>query len=105
MNQYRESHGRPALAVDRMIAALAREHSLDMSKSGQLNHDGYQSRVRRSGRAMCIENVGWNYPSAKGQFDAWHASPGHDRNMLDLRVDLMGVGFAGGYVTMIACGK
>jgi uncharacterized protein YkwD len=105
VNQYRESHGRAALAVDKTIAELAREHSLDMSKSGRLNHDGFPFRVKRSGRAMCVENVGWNHPSARSQFDAWRASPGHDRNMLDPRVDRMGVGFAGGYVTMIACGK
>jgi uncharacterized protein YkwD len=105
VNQYRESHDRPALTVDGTIGGLAREHSLDMSKSGRLNHDGFPFRVKRSGRAMCVENVGWNQPSARSQFDAWRASPGHDHNMLDPRVDRIGIGFAGGYVTMIACGK
>ena len=105
VNQYRQSKGRPALAVDGTIAKLASEHSLAMSKSGQLNHDGFQSRVTRSGFPMCVENVGWNYPSAKGQFDAWRASPGHDRNMLDARVNRVGIGFAARYVTMIACGR
>src|SRR5262249_33278640 len=30
VNQYRASHGRPALAIDATIAGLAREHSLAM---------------------------------------------------------------------------
>ena len=105
VNQYRESHGRPALVVDATIASLAREHSVAMAKSGQLNHDDFPSRVRRSRLAMCVENVGWNYRSPKGQFEGWRASPGHDRNMLDPRVDRIGIGTAAGYVTMIACGK
>jgi hypothetical protein len=40
-----------------------------------------------------------------GQFDAWRASPGHDRNMRDPRVERVGIGTAADYVTMIACGK
>ena len=105
VNDYRKSQGRATLPIDETIAALAREHSLAMSKAGKLNHDGFESRVRRSGLAMCIENVGWNYALPKGQLDAWRASAGHDRNMLDPRVQRMGIGVASGYVTMIACAK
>ena len=105
VNQYRISHGLSALIVDTTVAGLAREHSAAMAKAGQLNHDDFRSRVRRSGLAMCVENVGWNYRSPEGQFDAWRASPGHDRNMLDPKVDRIGIGTVADYVTMIACGK
>ena len=105
VNDYRKSQNRPALPIDETIATLAREHSSTMSKAGKLSHDGFESRVHRSGFAMCIENVGWNYALPKGQFDAWRASAGHDRNMLDPRVQRLGIGVAGGYVTMIACAK
>jgi uncharacterized protein YkwD len=105
VNQYRVSQGLPALMVDTTVAGLAREHSAAMAKAGQLSHDDFPSRVRRSGLAMCVENVGWNYPSPEDQFDGWRASPGHDRNMLDPRVDRMGIGTVADYVTMIACGK
>ncbi|HEY2816811.1 MAG TPA: CAP domain-containing protein, partial [Casimicrobiaceae bacterium] len=71
VNQYRISHGRPALAVDKIIAGLAHEHSVAMAKAGHVNHDDFPSRVRRSGLAMCLENVGWNFPTAKDQFDSW----------------------------------
>jgi len=105
VNQYRASHGLPALIVDTTVASLAREHSATMAKAGQLNHDDFPPRVRRSGLAMCVENVGWNYRSPEGQFNGWRASPGHNRNMLDRRVDRMGIGIVGDYVTLIACGK
>jgi uncharacterized protein YkwD len=105
VNQYRVSQGLPAVLVDPRVSGLAREHSAAMAKAGQLNHDGFPSRVQRSGVAMCVENVGWNNGSPKEQFDAWRASPGHDRNMLDRRVDRMGVGMVADYVTLIACGK
>jgi uncharacterized protein YkwD len=105
VNQYRVSHGLPALIVDTTLSGLAREHSAAMVKVGQLNHDDFPSRVRRSGLVMCVENVGWNYRSPEGQFDGWRASPGHNRNMLDRRVDRMGIGIVADYVTLIACGK
>ncbi|MEP7183045.1 MAG: CAP domain-containing protein [Betaproteobacteria bacterium] len=105
LNHYRASLGRPALAVDATIAGLARDHSAAMAKAGQLHHDDFPSRVRRSGFALCVENVGWNYRSPEGQFEGWRGSPGHDRNMLDPRVDRVGIGVVGGYATMIACGK
>ena len=90
VNQYRVSHGLPALIVDATIAGLAREHSAAMAKVGQLNHDDFPSRVRRSGLAMCVENIGWNYRTPAGQFDGWRASPGHNRNMLDPRFSRYG---------------
>src|SRR5947207_549411 len=105
VNQYRVSHGVPALIADTTISGLAREHSAAMAKAGRLNHDDFPFRVRRSGLAMCVENVGWNYHSPEGQFDSWRASPGHNRNMLDRRVDRMGIGVVADYVTLIACGK
>ena len=105
VNQYRASHGLPDLIVDTDIVGLAEEHSATMAQAGQLNHDDFPSRVRRSGLPMCVENVGWNYRSPESQLDAWRASPGHNRNMLDPRVERMGIGAASGYVTMIACGK
>ena len=52
---------------------------------------------------MCVENVGFNYRSPESQFEGWRGSAGHDRNMLDKRVDRMGIGVAADYVTLIAC--
>jgi uncharacterized protein YkwD len=105
VNQYRASNGLPALTVDATVSGLAREHSAAMAKAGQLGHDDFPSRVKRSGYSMCVENVGWNYRSPQGQFDGWRESPGHNRNMLDPKVDHVGIGIVGDYVTLIACGR
>ena len=103
VNQYRERKGLPALSLERGLGTLAYEHSVAMGAAKRLSHDEFPSRVRRSGREMCVENVGWNYQTADGQFDAWRASPGHDHNLVDKRVERMGIGVAADYVTLIAC--
>jgi len=105
VNEYRTREHLAPLAVDATISELAREHSATMAKAGRMSHDDFPSRVRRSGFAMCVENIGWNYRSAEEQFNGWRRSPGHDHNMLDRRVERMGVAVVAGYVTMIACGK
>jgi len=103
VNRYREQQDRRPLVADRALAALAREHSAAMAKAGRLSHDDFQSRFRRSGYAMCVENVGWNYSTPQAQLLAWRQSPGHDRNLLDARVAHMGIGTAADYVTFIGC--
>ena len=103
VNQYRDRQTVPPLAVDKNLAALAREHSAAMAASGRLSHDGFPSRVQRSGGSLCVENVGWNYQAPQDQFSGWQRSSGHDRNMVDARVKRMGIGVASGFVTFIAC--
>jgi uncharacterized protein YkwD len=104
VNQYRVRKNLPELAINPTLTALAHEHSATMAREGRMSHDAMPSRVRRSGFGMCVENVGWNYPTVREQFDGWRTSPGHDRNLLDRRVAHMGVGVVDGYVTFIACG-
>jgi uncharacterized protein YkwD len=103
VNRYRATAHAGALTIDPNLAALAREHSAAMARAHRLSHDDFQARFRRSGYAMCVENVGWNYPTPSAQLDAWRASPGHDHNLRDARVTRAGVGVAGDYVTLIAC--
>ena len=103
VNRYRASHGLRELGVDEHLAKLAREHSEAMAKSRKMSHDGFESRFRRSGYELCVENVGWNYRTPQAQLDAWRRSPGHDGNLRDVRVVRMGAGEASGYVTWIAC--
>ena len=103
VNDYRASRHAAALTPDPTLSELAREHSADMVRAKRLSHDDFKTRFRRSGYGMCVENVGWNYPTAAAQLKAWQQSPGHDRNMLDARVAHVGIGVAGDYVTFIAC--
>jgi len=103
VNQYRARNGLRPLTLEPALDALARQHSVAMAAAKRLSHDEFPSRVRRSGHAMCVENVGFNYRSPESQFEGWRGSAGHDRNMLDKRVDRMGIGVAADYVTLIAC--
>ena len=103
VNQYREQRGARPLGVEGALGALARGHSMAMTKTGRLSHDEFALRVHRSGYTMCVENVGWNYRTPDAQLDSWRRSLGHDRNLLDARVTRMGIGVASDYVTFIAC--
>ena len=75
-----------------------------MAKVRKMSHDDFPQRVRAAGFAMCVENVGWNYPTPQAQLEAWRASPGHAANMASANVEAMGVGVSRGYITLIACG-
>ena len=103
VNRYRAQHGAGELRVDPSLSTLAREHSVAMAKARGLGHEGFQSRFRRSGYELCVENVGWNYHTPQRQLDAWRKSPGHEHNLLDARVTRAGIGVASQYVTWIAC--
>ena len=103
VNRYRGDKKVAPLAADPALARLAREHSAAMMRAQRLGHEDFEARFRRSGYSMCVENVGWNYPTPSDQLGAWRASAGHDRNLLDARVTHAGVGVAGNYITLIAC--
>ncbi len=105
VNEYRTRHGTETLAADPVLTRLAHEHSAAMANAGKLSHDGFPGRAQRSGYAMCVENVGWNYPTADDQFNGWRESAGHERNMRDRRVQRIGIATIGGYTTMLACGR
>jgi len=104
INAYRAARNLRPATLDPALSRIASEHSAAMAAAGKMGHDGFPDRVQRSGFAMCVENVGWNYPSGEAQFDAWRTSPGHDGNMRHAGVERMGIGVVRGYVTLIACG-
>lgn len=104
VNAYRTGNDLRPLQLDPALSAIAREHSAAMARAGKMSHDGFPDRAKRSGMPVCVENVGWNFPTPQAQFEAWRASPGHDRNMRDPRVQRIGVGEVSGYATLIACG-
>lgn len=103
INTYRQRNGLQPLAFAENLAELADEHSVDMAAQRKLSHDGFQSRARRTSSRVCVENVGWNYPTAETQFDGWRRSPTHDRNLLDPKVSRMGLAVTTRYVAFFAC--
>ena len=60
------------------MRALALEHSRDMARRDHLDHDGFNSRVRRGARA---ENVAYGYKTEAATMAQWWQSPPHAANM------------------------
>ena len=103
INHYRISNGFKTLSFDKNLADLAQGHCADMQRRGVLCHDNFDQRFRKSGHTSCVENVGWNYNSAKELFIAWKNSGGHNKNMLTDDLQRVGISIAGTYVTFFAC--
>ena len=103
INAYRADRGLPPLELALELNALASEHSLQMAGQGQLSHAGFRDRFDRTGARICVENVGVNFPHAEAQLDGWRASPGHHRNLLEPKVERMGIAKSASFVTFFAC--
>jgi uncharacterized protein YkwD len=103
INLLRRDSGLGELTFEPALVKVARTHSFHMFQQKQLSHLGFKKRFAQSGSHLCVENVGWNFPNPLKQFDAWHGSVGHDRNMLVEDLRKAGIAEVGGYVTFIAC--
>lgn len=103
INRYRQERNLPLLEVDHALINLATRHSAAMAKKKALSHSRFDARFAESGRRLCLENVGWNYPTPEEQVAAWRRSKGHDRNMLHPTISGAGVARVDDYVTFFAC--
>lgn len=91
INQLRTSKGLNALAVDGNLTNIATEWSVQMAQNDGISHrlnlaDGITSLWRRLG-----ENVGVG-PTVGQLMDAFIASPGHYKNLVDPTFTHVGVG-------------
>jgi len=103
INNARADAGLSPLTRDGMLSLVAIEHSHDMACRDFFDHinpDGQDpsDRVQEAGEAYAppwrwiAENIGTR-ATAREQLDSWMASEeGHRANILDRRVDEMGVG-------------
>jgi uncharacterized protein YkwD len=102
VNSYRRSRGLPALALDRKMSQLAREHSRWMASRKNLTHRGSSRRFRKlqgdpTDLVSFAENVAYNLGHsnpAQVAVQGWLRSPGHHRNILRREDQLTGVGVA-----------
>ena len=97
------NYGLPSLRFDDRLNHLAMTHSFAMSRQKRMSHANFDERFQRSGSRMCVENVGWNYPTPLKLFDGWRHSSGHNDNMLKDGVYYVGIAEVGKYVTFFAC--
>ncbi|OGA97853.1 MAG: hypothetical protein A3E25_06005 [Burkholderiales bacterium RIFCSPHIGHO2_12_FULL_69_20] len=89
--------------ADPTLSEIAAGHSQAMARLGALSHAGFQTRFERAQRRVCVENLAARYRQADRLVAGWQASPGHGENLLDARVQQVGVASVGGYVTLLAC--
>jgi len=98
INQTREREGLPRLKSDPLLAQAARAHSLEMARQRQVTHrlpqePGLRPRVAATGLRFDFvgENVGRARDAALMHED-FLLSPGHRQNILQTRVNAVGVG-------------
>jgi uncharacterized protein YkwD len=103
INQYRIANGLNRLSADESLTILAERHSTYMQGKNVLSHEHFDERFRQSRRSLCVENVGWNYPTPETQFRAWKNSRDHNANLLNKRIKHAGISKVGSYVTFFAC--
>lgn len=103
VNRYREAQQLPVLQPSAVLAALAAEHSSQMAQVGRLSHAGFHERFDRARRRTCVENLAAGFSRAEPMLDGWRQSPDHHRNLLDARVQDVGVASVAGHVTWLAC--
>ncbi|WP_171075251.1 CAP domain-containing protein [Nonomuraea basaltis] len=101
-NAARSKRGCGPLRVDGGLTRSAREHSLEMARTGQLVHnspDGASpwDRMERAGYHWgAAENIGAGYNTAEEAVRGWLDSPDHRKNILDCRLKAIGIGVASG---------
>ncbi len=107
-NRYRVMMGRKAVYLDLLFSKAARAHSADMLARGYFDHITPEGKApwdrakdvgwKGSG---CGENIHRGIGSGEGAFLGWRRSSGHHRNMLVEQWNVMGVGQAAGFWTLM----
>jgi uncharacterized protein YkwD len=103
VNDYRLEQGLPPLRPADELVALAEEHSEAMAAQRVLTHEGFRARYARAGSKVCVENLGWNHRTAQALLEGWRQSPSHHRNLLNPKVERVGIAARERYVTFFAC--
>lgn len=103
VNHHRQQQQLAPWQADATLGEIAAGHSHAMAREGALSHAGFQTRFARAQRRVCVENLAARYRQADRLVAGWQASPGHGENLLDARVQQVGVASVGGYVTLLAC--
>ncbi|NUP81338.1 MAG: CAP domain-containing protein [Nonomuraea sp.] len=101
-NIARAEHGCGPLRVDSRLGRSARQHSLEMARTGQLAHNSPNGaspwdRMDRAGYHWgAAENIGNGYSTPEQAVRGWLDSRDHRRNILDCTLKAIGVGVASG---------
>ena len=101
VNLNRRRGGCGDLSLDRRLIVAANNHAVDMARHDYFAHesrngDGAGDRVSEAGYQWKRygENIARGVDSAYEVVDGWMHSPEHRHNILDCRLDQMGIGLA-----------
>ncbi|BCY12297.1 CAP domain-containing protein [Actinoplanes sp. L3-i22] len=101
VNRYRAKSGCPAVSVDRRLIEAANRHAADMARRDYFQHespngDKAGERVSETGYQWRWygENIARGQDSPWEVMDGWMNSPEHRSNILDCKLDQIGVGLA-----------
>jgi len=99
VNAARKAAGCPALVPNKVLAAVALDHSRDMATARYFEHaspDGRTpfDRMKKAGYAYgnAAENIAAGQQTAAEVMDSWMHSTGHRANILDCALTQIGVG-------------
>ena len=105
INQYRQEHGKNALAMHPTVSRAAAWFSRDMATKNYFPYDHVDSNGRTIGQRLSwctasftnwAENIYAGRPDAQSVFTAWRNSSGHNANMLRDGVTSAGIARAYG---------
>lgn len=86
INKYRIEKGLTVLEKVNWLSFKSEEHNNYMIATNNVTHNGFVARsediIKVLGATNVSENIGYNYKSAKGVFDAWLRSPEHRGNTM-----------------------
>lgn len=104
INEYRESHGLPRLATNLKLQMVAEKYAKQMFEEKYFEHRdrdgknvGDRALEENYDYQIVLENLGKWQTNIDQVMSEWKASPTHHKNILDPRVDEVGIGFYGNY--------
>lgn len=99
LSRMRAQAGLGAVTADPALTAVAAGQACDMATRNRLSHQGgggIKARTRAAGYSASVlaENIAAGQPDAGAAMNSWAGSAGHRSNMLNARVQHVGIGQA-----------
>jgi hypothetical protein len=100
LNDYRQMNDLPLLENSAALNVASYDHSLDMGQQNYFSHESLDGRspwdrmdyVGYDYNTLRAENIAAGQVDAQRVFDAWRNSPGHNANMLNPDLSVIGIG-------------
>lgn len=106
INKERKAKGLHALKVDPKLNCAAQMHSDDIGPKRLCQHEGTDGsspwdRAERCGTRAFAENVACGQGTPRQAVDGWLNSPGHYKNMMNEKLEFIGLGVNNNFWTNI----